>query len=350
MLSTITYLEFAKADGTAGSIGVVKFPLVIENGALQNPFTPFTENTVIGQNGTTVQYDRTFLAFNGSGSIAGAFADPAALGALLNCIMGPSTPTAEGTVYKHTTSGCSAAWPILIGERYSTAATSTAQMVKAKVSSLTITANRMDNKGTGGFLTLGVGYNYASANYGVANPTLTLPDIAHALRFSNATNYVTVAEFTPAGGALTDLTPYLTTTTVEITRGLTNQNSTISTHPVAGIPDEAAYADIKVSGDLLCGQSNPNQPDSKFLAFLYGAASGTLPGTPATPVTGTLHLKFLGGVTTDVSKYHTLDISGTVQFGGTWNPSGNTFSMSCGFTSYPTIYVINEVASYAQPT
>jgi len=24
--------------------------------------------------------------------------------------------------------------------------------------------------------------------------------------------------------------------------------------------------------------------------------------------------------------------------------------MSCGFTSYPTIYVINEVAAYAQPT
>lgn len=344
-LQSYNAIEIALATGARGSTGLVTDPILSENAAPGGFFVeiPLTE-TDYGNSGTYTTLP-TYSEMSISDSIMGLL-HPNALSRVFSAFNGIVTASAEGTAYKYTWSTCGTPLEVCVLKRYSTASASTQTRTKGYLSQIAIDSSKKN-----GWLSYTLGYTSALMTNGVANPTLTVPtDIdTDGLRFSNKSPYTTVFTFTPTGGSLDDLTERATNINVALNRGVNGRPAPIKTFPFAGLPDYNALgkATITFNNQDEGGVSTPQYTDQ---AYAYGAATGTLPANPNTPIDGVFDLKFIGGVTAaDATKYYTLELTGNCIYRGTETETGD-FSGSLVLTQWPTLSLICDVASVARPT
>lgn len=342
-LTTGITIALGTAAGLRGTSGEVLNPLQAENLQSLQVLKRVTVSPKTYGGSTTVTNVPEYSTVKYEETLGNCLVHVDQLFHLISAHIGLGTVAAEGTgSYRDTWTGFGAPLPIIALERHGTASATTAKYEYGYLSTFAFGASSPES-----YVYFNLGFACQKQTLKVANPSLTYKTTTGMPQFSYVTAKKTVLEFTPDGGSLTDYTPFVRTFNFDMSRQVTLMDANLSESLLhAALPD---YSPVIVPKLEFTGNVDPVNPSSTVYAIGTGAATGTLPATVSAGCQGTLHLKLLGGLCSgDTSKYFTIDISGTAISDAEIN-AGN-LSGSFQFLSAPTIYIIGDIASVAQPT
>lgn len=344
-LQTALLWGLAKTNKLRGSSGEVLQPLYTENYAPQEMLEGTSENTrVWGRVGGNVQ-EATPNGYEFSKSWTG-LTHPNSLIAAFSAAYGIVTAAAEGTAYKYTwpAGTLSDPLPVVVLGRYSTAATSYALIEKCYINNIGLKSN------LNGSLETTLGFYGVNRTLKVATPTYSLPDMTKRFRVSNVTAYQTVFSFTPDTGSLDDIYTRVQTFDFGSPRPVANTGS------AGGISPNYADADPSPLGIETLNFTTKDSGGSltpllKETGYDQGNASGAVQTTWSNPISGTVSITILGGLTVaDITKKYTLNLTGHGMFRASYAAAGGTYTCRVIPDNFWERSIIGDTASIAQPT
>ena len=343
-------IQFAKADQTPGTVGVVRFLCETESGNHSDFFPDITTNDTDFANSGAFYTDMVPQAIQKSGNMTGLF-DPDGVGAIYAALFGASSVTDLTGAYQHDWTSAGSGLPVVIESNYSEAATSTGQLYRAMINNFSMTGEQGSE--TGGKMRVTLGYQAGFAKPGVANPVLGTIDEQDCFALGKVTNRVTIINLL-LGGVTISLQDYTQSLTYNIDRTVENAPSSLTGGIVSGSAMQGAIPKFTcdVPLNVLSNGGSASQPDwGAILGFAYGSATAVIPAAFGPSKTVTATVSTFGQVTASAGNYFEHTWEGSAILEPSIDINGYTAGMKIKFDKFPTtVKIVNETLIYAAST
>lgn len=341
--------SLAKTDQTLGTTGLVRWPIYTVGGVVPEPFPGNTTSDTTYFNSGDRYMDPVPNPISVSGSINGAV-DMEGLGAIYTAFNAIDTATDLTGAYQYDWSTIGAGIPVVIETNYSDAATSTARHEYCLFNSLSFTG--MQGSANAGKMSFTLGYTAGKITLGNANPSLSTIDFQDIPGLGNVANRVTVIQFVTSASTTISYQSNTNQVTYTMNRNVSHAPPDLT----AGIALGKAYYDKDMTFEVdfpistLKSTGTAAQPYYGDFAPAWGATGTTLGATPGPSDVGTATVTVYGQETAATGTYFKHSWTGTAILEPSIDTNNYGGTMKMKFTAVPTITIVNETASYAQPT